>query len=85
MKYLPYIQNAALILCVLCGLVVLFIVGDTDAAAEVVSPPITITFALLAGLGGVVGGVIHMIRHAAARQEKAEQIQEKRSDGAKSA
>ena len=84
MKYLPRIQNAALSVSVLSGLVVLFVVGDTDAAAEVISPPITFTFAVLAGLGAIVGGVIHMVRHAAAREEKEKNIQAKRSDGAKS-
>ncbi len=85
MKTLAHIQNAALTICVSCGLIVLFIVGDTDTAAEATSPAITFTFALLAGLGALIGGVIHMARHAAAREEKARRTQEKRSEQAKSA
>lgn len=60
-KTLALIQYTALTVAVVSLLIVLFAIGDTDIGPEAAPPPITLIFAVLAGVGALVGGVIQWI------------------------
>lgn len=60
-KTLSLIQYGSLTVAVVSLLIVLFTVGDTDFGAEAPPPPVTLTFAALAGAGALVGAMIQWI------------------------
>ncbi len=60
-KTLSLIQYTALTVAVVSLLIVLFTVGDTDVGPEAAPPPVTLIFAVLAGVGALVGGLIQWV------------------------
>lgn len=60
-RTLTLIQYTALTVAVVSLLIVLFTVGDTDFGPEAPPPPVTLIFAVLAGVGALVGGLIQWV------------------------
>ncbi len=60
-KTLSLIQYISLTVAVVSLLIVLFTVGDTDFGAEAPPPPVTLAFAVLCGVGAMVGALIQWI------------------------
>ena len=60
-RTLTLIQYVSLAVAAISLMIVLFTVGDTDFGAEAPPPPVTLTFAVLAGVGAIVGAVIQWV------------------------
>ncbi len=60
-RTLTVIQYVSLAVAAVSLFIVLFTVGDTDFGAEAPPPPVTLTFAVLAGVGAIVGALIQWV------------------------
>ncbi len=60
-RTLSLMQYTALTVAVVSLLIVLFAVSDTDVGPQAAPPPITLIFAVLVGVGALIGGLIQWI------------------------